>query len=70
MERDDLFMVCMTSFFAVFLLLAFLAVVMRILTKVLPEKVATIDAAVLAAITTAASTLYPGIKITKLKEIK
>ena len=68
MGRADLLMVCIVSFSAVFLLLAFLAVVMRILIQILPEKLAKTDAAVLAAITAAVSTLYPGTRITRVKE--
>ena len=68
MERPDLLMVCIASFSAVFLLLTFLAVVMRILIQVLPEKLAKVDPAVLAAITATVSALYPGTRITRVKE--
>jgi hypothetical protein len=70
MEQLDLLMICVASFTAVFTLLAFLAVVMRILIQVFPEKVAETDAAILAALTTAVSALYPGTKITNVEEIK
>lgn len=70
MEEPNLLMVCVSSFTAVFLLLAFLAAVMRILMQVFPEKAAKVDAAVLAAVTTVASAFYPGTKITKVEEIK
>nr|NIM47688.1 hypothetical protein [Gemmatimonadales bacterium] len=53
---------------AVFLLLTLLAVVMRALIAVFPEKVTTTDAAVLAAVTAAVSAAYPGAKITNIEE--
>lgn len=70
MGPPNLLMICISSFTAVFALLAFLAAVMKILMHVFPEKVAKTDAAVLAAVTTAISAFYPGTKITKVEEIK
>jgi len=70
MGRANLLMVCIVSFAAVFVVLAFLAAIMRILIRVFPEKVARIDAFTLAAVTTAVSTFCPGTKVTKVEEIK
>jgi len=67
----NLLVICVSAFFAVFLLLSFLAVVMRVLTIACPEKVAVgTDPAMIAAVTTAVSVLYPGTMITKVEEIR
>lgn len=68
METPDLLMVCVSAFFAVFVLLALLAVVMRALIAVFPEMMAKADPAVLAAVSTAVSTFFPGTKITRVEE--
>ena len=70
MQEHNLLMVCISSFTAVFVLLVFLAAVMRILIQVFPEKVAKTDAAVLAALTAVVSAFYPGTRITKVEEMK
>ena len=68
MQTPDLLTVCVSAFFAVFVLLALLAVVMRALIAVFPETMAKVDPAVLAAVSTAVSTLFPGTKITRVEE--
>jgi hypothetical protein len=73
MEDYQLLFVCLSSFAAVFVLLTFLAVTMRVLIAVFPEvseKLATSDAALLAAVTTAAASLYPGMRVTRVEEDK
>jgi hypothetical protein len=70
MNPPDLLVVSLSAFVAVFLLLTFLAVVMRLLMAVYPEKVGGIDAATLAAVTAAASYAFPGTKVTKVEEIR
>jgi len=67
----DLLIICVSSFVAVFLLLSFLALVIRMLTLAFPQKVvAEIDAAVIAAVTSAASVAYPGTIVTKVEELR
>ena len=67
----DLLVICLSAFIAVFVLLSFLALVIRVLTLACPEKVAAgADAAMIAAVTTAVSVLYPGTMVTKVEEIR
>lgn len=55
---------------AVFVLLALLAVVMRVIMIAFPQRAGKADAAVLAAVASVATGVYPGTKITKVEEIK
>ena len=70
MNPPDLLVICFSAFAAVFVLLAFLAVVMRLLISAFPAKIAGIDAATLAAVTAAAAYAFPGTKVTKVEEIR
>ena len=70
MNSSELLVICFSAFVAVFLLLSFLAVVMRALIAVYPEKVGGIDSATLAAVTAAAAYAFPGTKVTKVEEIR
>ena len=71
MGPPNLLMICVAAFSAVFLLLAFLALVMKILTNVFPEKVTDkLDAAMLAAISASMSVVYPRTKITKVEQVR
>lgn len=65
----DLISVCISAFIGVFVLLTLLALVMRLIIVLFPEK-GIDDSAVIAAVTTTVSTLFPGTKITKIEEIK
>jgi hypothetical protein len=68
MGSPDLLLVCVSAFASVFVLLTVLALVMRALIVVFPEKATTNDAAVLAAVTAAVSAAYPGAKIANIRE--
>jgi len=70
MGSSDLVFICISAFLAVFVLLSVLAVVMRIILVLFPEKESGIDAVVVAAITSTVSTIYPGTRITKIEETK
>ena len=70
MNSPNLLVICLSAFLAVFLLLSFLAVVMRGLIAVYPERVGGIDQATLAAMTAAAAYAIPDAKITKVEEIR
>jgi hypothetical protein len=70
MGPPNLLLICASAFAAVFLLLAFLSLVMRIMIAVFPQKKASGDPAVYAAVAAAASAAYPGTKITRFEEIK
>ena len=68
----NLLSMCISSFAAVFTVLTFLAVAMRLIMVIFPEKqIETADdAAIYAAVTSTYSRLYPGMKVTNIKEIK
>lgn len=73
MESLGLLYGCLSALLAVFVLLTVLAIIMRALIAVFPEtleKLAQSDSATLAAVTTAVSTAYPGMKVTKVEEEK
>ena len=70
MNPPDLLVVSLSAFVAVFLLLTFLAIVMRLLMAVYPAKVGGIDSATIAAVSAAAAYAFPGTKVTKVEEIR
>jgi len=70
MGSSDLVFVCISAFLAVFVLLSVLAAVMRLILVFFPEKESSTDAVVVAAVTSAVSSVYPGTRITKLEEMK
>ena len=70
MESINLLVICALAFGAVFILLVVLAAVMRLILSIFPERVQESDTALIAAVSSLASTLYPGTLITKVEEIK
>ena len=70
MAPQSLLVICLSAFVAVFLLLSFLAVVMRVLIAAFPEKVVGIDSATIAAVAAAAAYAFPGTRVTKVEEIR
>jgi hypothetical protein len=70
MESPDLLIVCASAFIAVFALLAMLALVMRVIIVLFPQKAVTTDAVAIAAVASVISTLYPGTRITKVEELR
>ena len=70
MASPNLFLICASAFAAVFLLLAFLSLVMRIMMAIFPQKTPKGDTAMLAAVAATVSAVYPGTKITRFEEIK
>ena len=70
MVPTDLTMICGIAFLIVFLILAFLAFIMRIIMLIFPTKAAGSDPAVIAAVATTVQAVFPGTKITKLEEKK
>ncbi len=70
MGSAELLVICVSAFVAVFVLLAVLAAIMRLIIIVFPQKTGVGDTAVLAAVASVAASLYPGTKITKVEEIK
>jgi hypothetical protein len=69
--ENNLFMVCVSSFIGVFFVLTFLAVAMRLIIVVFPEKGEKHrdDTPLYAAISSSYSRLHPGYKISKIEEI-
>ncbi|MFH1687535.1 MAG: hypothetical protein ABIE70_08445 [bacterium] len=70
MGSFELLFICASAFAAVFLLLTVLAVIMRLILVIFPYKEPSSDAAVLAAMASVVTSLFPGTKITKVEEIK
>jgi hypothetical protein len=70
MNPPDLMVISLSAFVAVFLLLSFLAVVMRLLISAYPAKAGGIDSATIAAVTAAAAYAFPGTKVTRVEEIR
>jgi hypothetical protein len=70
MNPPNLLVICLSAFVAVFFLLSFLAVVMRLLMAAYPRKVEGIEPAIVAALTAAATYAFPGTKVTNVEEIR
>ncbi len=70
MESTELLFICGTAFLVVFLILAVLSLVMRLIIFIFPEKKARTDMAMITTITTAIQAVFPGMKITKVEEKK
>ena len=70
MEFPDLFSVCISAFIVVFIILTVLALFMRLIIVLFPDKSPDDDQAVFAAIVSIFNRVYPGTKITKIEEVK
>ena len=70
MPVPELWLICVTAFSAVALLLAILAGLMRLILIAFPSKEETTDAMMIAAVASVVTSLYPGAQITKVEEIK
>ena len=70
MEASELLLICISAFIAVFIVLSILAIIMRIIILIFPEKDMGSDTAILAAIVSSVTRLYPGTRITKIEERK
>ncbi|MGD9347929.1 MAG: hypothetical protein PVH84_18845 [Candidatus Aminicenantes bacterium] len=66
----DLFLICGIAFLIVFIILAFLAFLMRLTMLVFPQKAVEMDSAMIAAIAATIHAAFPGTRITKLEEKK
>lgn len=64
----NLIAACGIAFLAVFLLLMLLAGLMKLITAVFPVRDASVDPTVVAAVYSAVAVLYPGSKVTTMKE--
>lgn len=68
MGEVNILSACSIAFLAVFVLLAFLAVVMRLIMAVFPERKAVLDSVMVAAISSTITTLIPGSRVTRIEE--
>ncbi|MEK6756058.1 MAG: hypothetical protein AABZ02_07900 [Bacteroidota bacterium] len=69
MPSLELVWICSIAFIAVFIILALVALVMRGILLLFPERQKTDDTAVLAALSAALQATYPGTRITKIEEV-
>jgi len=70
MGLSDFLNICGSALIAVFLVLAVIALVMRLIILLFPKKEDEEDSAVLAAIASTVSKVYPNSQITNIEEIK
>lgn len=70
MGSFELLYICLAALLWVFTILVFLAAVMSVIMKVFPKKDIGPDASVIAALSAAMHTLFPGSKITQIEEKK
>lgn len=70
MPSPELWLVCLTAFCAVAILLSILAGIMRLILIIFPYRDKTTDAAMIAAVTSAVQSIYPGTRVTKVEESK
>ena len=68
MNSPDLISICAAAFVGVFLLLTILAVIMRLIIVVFPERKTGTEEETLAAIATTYKIFYPGTIITRVEE--
>ena len=70
MPSQNLLIISSIAFLFVFAILALLAVIMRLIIIIFPEKKILTDSAVLAAVSGAVLSFFPGTKISKVEEQK
>lgn len=70
MPASELLPICIAAFIWVFTILIVLAVVMRLIILIFPEKKAGTDAAVIAALSATVQAAFPGTTINKIEEGK
>ena len=68
MPEVNLLTVCGAAFLTVFVLLFILAIVIRLTTLAFPPRDETDSAALIAAISGAVATVYPGARVTRIEE--
>ena len=68
METTFLVQSCGIAFMAVFCILTFLAVAMKLMTTVFPAKQTVIDSTMVAAITSSVTTVFPGASVTRIED--
>ena len=69
LDQPDFIVVCTLAFSTAFVLLAVLALAMRAITALFPERLTGFDTAVAAAISSTVSTFIPGARVVNITEI-
>ncbi len=69
MDQPDLLGICLTAIAAVFILLTILAGAMYLITLIFPQAKHKVEAATVAAISSAMQAVLPGSKVTRIEEI-
>lgn len=70
MESVELVYVCIAALIGVFAVLTVLAAVMKAITSAFPQHAATSDAAMIAAVNSVVTMLYPKTRVTKIEEVE
>ena len=70
MPTPELFSISTIAFSSVLVLLAMLAGIIRLITMAFPAAEGEDDTALVAAVTSVYSSLYPGAKVTHMEEVK
>ena len=68
MAATPILAMCGIAFAAVFALLTFLAITMHVTTSLFPVRGAAVDAALVAAISGAVASVFPGARVTHIEE--
>ena len=68
MDVTSLFSACLIALISVFVLLGTLALIMKLITVVFPDHVASMDPVLVAAISTTVASIYPGARVTRIEE--
>ncbi len=68
MDVTSLFSACLIALISVFVLLGSLALIMKLITVVFPDRVASMDPVLVAAISTAVASISPGARVTRIEE--
>ena len=70
MQSAELVVICGAAFLIVFIILTLLALTMKLIMLIFPEKKAVSDEAVIAALAAAVQNVFPGTKLTHVEERK
>ncbi len=68
MDVTGLFSACLIALISVFILLGSLALIMKLITAVFPDRAASMDPVLVAAISTTVASIYPGARVTRIEE--
>jgi hypothetical protein len=70
MASPDIVSICISALITVFALLSFLAIIMKLVVLLFPEKASTDDQAIAAAVAATVASQFPGRSISRIEEIK